>query len=118
MFQVSGYPQAVPWQEYCGDTDLLLVCPGRLRTEDGKFLVYGVLLLTSAALLLISVLVTGFLLPSQVAPNLHNRVLTAHNAALATAYMATGVAQIVRQMTDVACICLGRISFYTQKPTE
>jgi hypothetical protein len=111
MFQVSGFPQAVPWQEYCGDTDLLLVCPGRLITEDRKFLVYGVLLLISGALLLISVIVTGFLLPSQVATNLHNRVLTAHNAGLAAAYMATGVAQIIRHMTNMACISLGMWAF-------
>lgn len=102
----------MPWQEYCGDTDLLLVCPGRLRTEDRKFFVYGVLLLISGSLLVISVVVTGLLfLPSQAATNLHNRVLTAHNASLAAAYMATGVAQINRDITDVACNSLGMWAF-------
>jgi hypothetical protein len=118
VFQVSGYPQAVPWQEYCGETGLLMACPGRLRTEDWKFLVYGVLLLTSGSLLLITVIVTGFLLPSKVANNLHNRVLTAHNAALATAYVTTGASHIIRHMTDVACIFLGMSAFYTSNLSE
>jgi hypothetical protein len=96
----------VPWHEYCGDTGMLLVCPGRLRTEVRKFLVYGVLLLIAGALL-ISVVITGFLLPSKVATKLHNRVFTAHNSMLATAYVATGVAQIIPNKRNAACTSLG-----------
>jgi hypothetical protein len=69
--------------------------------------VYGFLLIIAGALLSFSVVVTGFLLPSKIATKLHNRVLTAHNAALATAYVATGVAQILSHVTHMACISLG-----------
>jgi hypothetical protein len=96
----------VPWQEYCGDAGKLLVCPGRLRTEARKFLVYGALLLTAGALL-ISVVLTGFLLPRKVATKLHNLVFTAHNSTLATAYLTTGVAQIIANKSDAACISFG-----------
>jgi hydrogenase-4 membrane subunit HyfE len=85
---------------------MLLVCSGRLRTESRKFLVYGVLLLIAGALL-ISVVITGFLLPNKVATKLHNLVFTAHNSMLATAYVATGVAQIISNKRNAACISLG-----------
>jgi hypothetical protein len=96
----------VPWNEYCGDMGMLLVCPGRLRTEGRKFLVYGALLLTAGALLIL-VVITNFLLPSKVATKLHNLVFTAHNSMLATAYVTTGVAQIIPNKSNAACISLG-----------
>jgi hypothetical protein len=98
----------VPWHEYCGDAGLILVCPGRLRTDNQKSFVYGVLLIIDGALLIISVVITGFLLPSKVAAKFHYRVVTAHNAALAIANVVTGVARIMQLMRNAACICLGK----------
>jgi hypothetical protein len=69
-------------------------------------LVYGALLLAAGALL-ISVVITGFLQPTKVATKLHNLVFTAHNSMLATAYVTTGVAQIIPNISNAACISLG-----------
>jgi cyanate permease len=73
-----------------------------------KSLVYGVLLLMGGALLIVTVVVMGCLLPSNISTKFHNRVVTAHNAALAIAYVVTGVVQIAKFRRNAACISVGK----------
>lgn len=84
---------------------MLLVCPGQLRRSNTKYLVYGGLLVLAGVLLLASVYTTACLLPRTVSSYFH----TTHNAVMAVAYVGTGIAQLLHQKKDLACVSLGKL---------